>query len=213
MAPFLSVRARNFRKENFRFISNSQGVAPTQEDLVRFVRRGSRASHMPAHPQFSEDALFVLADYVREIRRLGVVDEVTRAFLEDEEEFAAEEVEEIAAERMTPGQPSSVPPRPAGYRIDTARGAQLFAKNCAPCHGPRGYGDGTEELLDELGRAIQPRDLSRGDYRGGRSDRDLFWRIRCGLPGTPMPALGSASVTDEEAWQLVDYLRLLVRGN
>jgi mono/diheme cytochrome c family protein len=60
-----------------------------------------------------------------------------------------------------------------------------------------------------------PRNLRQGVYRGGQRPLDLFCRIHQGIPGTPMPASGPASpgaegtLTEEEIWHLVDYVRSL----
>lgn len=57
-----------------------------------------------------------------------------------------------------------------------------------------------------------PRNLRQGIYRGGRRRIDLFWRVYAGIAGTPMPGLGPASagatgtLTEEEMWNLVDYV-------
>jgi mono/diheme cytochrome c family protein len=57
-------------------------------------------------------------------------------------------------------------------------------------------------------RTIEPRNLRAGVYRGGRRPIDLYWRVHQGVNGTPMPG-GSASLTEEEIWQIVDYVRSL----
>lgn len=57
-------------------------------------------------------------------------------------------------------------------------------------------------------RTIEPRNLRAGVYRGGRRPIDLFWRIHEGINGTPMPG-GSSSLTQEQIWQIVDYIRSL----
>ncbi|MCI0492197.1 MAG: cytochrome c [Planctomycetes bacterium] len=60
-----------------------------------------------------------------------------------------------------------------------------------------------------------PRNLRDGTYRGGRRPVDLFWRIAAGIPGTPMPAGGPArpdaqgTLSEEEIWQIVDYVHSL----
>lgn len=60
-----------------------------------------------------------------------------------------------------------------------------------------------------------PRNLRDGIYRGGQRPLDLFRRVHQGIPGTPMPAAGPASpgaqgtLTEEEIWHLVDYVRSL----
>ena len=56
-------------------------------------------------------------------------------------------------------------------------------------------------------RTARPRNLRLGIYRGGRRPVDLYWRIRNGIDGTPMPA--GQKLTDEQVWSLVDYVRNL----
>ena len=52
----------------------------------------------------------------------------------------------------------------------------------------------TEELYDTPGlhdiwdNVNQPRDLTRGIYRGGRRPVDLFRRVHAGIKGTRMPS-------------------------
>jgi mono/diheme cytochrome c family protein len=53
-----------------------------------------------------------------------------------------------------------------------------------------------------------PRNLREGAYRGGGRPIDIFWRVTSGIPGTPMPA-APANLTQEEAWQIVDYVHSL----
>jgi mono/diheme cytochrome c family protein len=53
-----------------------------------------------------------------------------------------------------------------------------------------------------------PRNLREGIYRGGGRPIDIFWRVTSGIPGTPMPA-APATLTQEEIWQLVDYVHSL----
>lgn len=70
------------------------------------------------------------------------------------------------------------------------------------------------ETLFPVRNAI-PRNLRLNTYRGGRRPVDFFWRIHQGIAGTPMPATGPAApgaqgtLTEEEMWNIVDYLRSL----
>lgn len=106
------------------------------------------------------------------------------------------------------------------------RGRVLYMSNrtkCYTCHGPLGRGDGgavedfwpkpgTSEkyaqrgLHDLWGYKLQPRDLTRGQYRGGRRPLDLYRRVFAGIKGTPMPAFGGTVLKDEEIWDLVNYV-------
>jgi mono/diheme cytochrome c family protein len=65
-------------------------------------------------------------------------------------------------------------------------------------------------------RNANPRNLRGGVLRGGRRPIDLYWRIHQGVAGSPMPAHGSprpgisGTLTDEEIWQLADYVLAMV---
>lgn len=109
------------------------------------------------------------------------------------------------------------------------RGRKLYLSDktkCATCHGPQGRGNGsatqdfwtnpvTNEkypnrgLHDIWGNQLPPRDLHRGIYRGGRRPIDIYRRIFAGIKGTPMPAFGPSALTDEERWDLVNYVMSL----
>jgi len=109
------------------------------------------------------------------------------------------------------------------------RGRRLYQSDkgkCYTCHGPHGRGDGTstEEfwkvegtsefyprrgLHDKWGNPLQPRNLTLGQYRGGRRPIDVFRRIYAGIAGTPMPAFGKTAMTDEEIWDVVNYVMSL----
>lgn len=105
-----------------------------------------------------------------------------------------------------------------------ARGKELFFSkeiDCASCHGPQGRGDGpstevvrknpltNEEypeagLYDDWGNKIKPRNLRKGQFRGGRRPIDVYRRLSAGIPGTPMQ--GFARLGDEKLWDLVNYV-------
>lgn len=111
--------------------------------------------------------------------------------------------------------------------------------NCASCHGKTGVGDGptkdydswTKEWTTSLGldpadreaieplldlgalkpRAISPRDLRAGIYRGGGRPGDIYLRIVNGIEGSPMPAVAKQpdnphGLTEAEVWDLVNYV-------
>jgi mono/diheme cytochrome c family protein len=81
-----------------------------------------------------------------------------------------------------------------------ARGRALFAANCALCHGERGDGHG----MRSAGFAKAPADFTDPFWRRSATPRHVFFVIREGIRGTPMPAWSSLS--EEEAWDLVAYL-------
>lgn len=63
---------------------------------------------------------------------------------------------------------------------------------------------------DDWGNPIRPGNLTTGQYKGGRRPIDIYWRIAKGINGTPMPVhLGSQLTTDEEVWDLVNFVLAL----
>jgi mono/diheme cytochrome c family protein len=87
-----------------------------------------------------------------------------------------------------------------------ARGAALYATNCASCHGDGGMGDGP------AGSALDPAPAAVAHTSQMMADDYLFWRLsEGGTPfGTSMPAW---KVFDEQArWDMVNYMRALGSG-
>jgi mono/diheme cytochrome c family protein len=201
---FIGVTPRDFWHEPFRYVSTLDGTA-TEQDLVQTIRLGRLAGQMPAAPWLSDEEVTALSAYVRELNRLGWVDRLTLEFAD--EGMSRAEIEEIATERVTPAEVISVPMLQPGFRPDLEVGRNVYMEGCASCHGPAGRGDGLDMPLDELGRPIKVRDLTRAPIQGGSDPFELFKRIRCGVPGTPMPA--QEALTDEQVWQLVFYTRFL----
>ncbi len=200
----LRVRPRDFWDERCRYVSTLNGV-PTLEDLMQTIGSGRHFGAMPARPNLTDKEVRILAQYVREITRLGWADRLTKEFADDDE-TTAEEIEEIALERVTPGEVVTERWHGPRFRADLEMGRELYLENCAACHGSWGRGDGLDMPLDERGKPIKVRDLTSGKFRGGTSEDEIFKRIRCGIPGTPMSA---AAVSDEEIWQLVHYVEFL----
>jgi mono/diheme cytochrome c family protein len=124
------------------------------------------------------------------------------------------------------------------------RGQALFygsVANCIKCHGDSALGDGQTTDYDEWTkefivdgknkdlvrqyvnhgllppRNIRPRNLRLGVYRGGMRPIDLYWRIKNGIEGVPMPAVtmkpaddpAAKGVTPEDIWDLVNYVESL----
>jgi len=120
-------------------------------------------------------------------------------------------------------------PRVADTAESRARGRMIYLSDkakCYTCHGPHGRGDGaaTEDfwpkpgsqekyanrgLHDFWGNPLSPRDLTKGQYRGGRRPIDLFRRVHAGIKGTPMPAFGGTVLKDEDIWDVVNYVMSL----
>jgi len=91
----------------------------------------------------------------------------------------------------------AVPPGLLESKAARARGAVLFEKNCAICHGVRGDGHGQRsQTLSE-----RPRDFTDRSWRERTSPRHVYYAIREGVRGTPMAAWPSLS--EEQSWDLV----------
>lgn len=91
-------------------------------------------------------------------------------------------------------------------------GQQLYADNCAACHGAAGAGDGAlaEALAasspTDMGRATtRPADFTEAASMLGASPALLHGKIIRGGMGTGMPYWGPI-FTEAQTWALVDYL-------
>ncbi len=96
-------------------------------------------------------------------------------------------------------------------------GGELFAANCAACHGEKGDGNGV--FADQLaaGSAIQDTNQSMGEHTQrpanftdpsamlSASPAHLQGKIIRGGMGTGMPSWG-AIFTDDQTWALISYL-------
>ena len=147
---------------------------------------------------------------------------------------AIEETANLLAAAWTQAETPEVLVIPTSQRVEDTpesreRGRLLYMSNttkCYTCHGPTGRGDGaaTEDfwdkpgtsvkypnrgLHDEWGNPLKPRNLTLGQYRGGRRPLDLFRRIRAGIKGTPMPAFGDTVLKDPQVWDVVNYVMSL----
>ena len=89
-------------------------------------------------------------------------------------------------------------------------GKQVFVKQCAPCHGLEGRGDGEAAYL----LYPRPRNFRAGKFRlvstwdGVPTDDDLFQTISRGMPGSAMPSWGY--LPEDTRWGLVAYVKSLV---
>jgi len=86
-------------------------------------------------------------------------------------------------------------PTPAG------RGARIFQRTCAPCHGADGRGSVRAALIKP------PRDLTNVEFQAQMSNEQLRHSIRVGRG--QMPAFGGLMADDEIA-DVIAFLRTLV---
>ena len=86
-----------------------------------------------------------------------------------------------------------------------AQGKVIYARECLSCHGVLGKGDGSaannlEKKVPDLS------DAGMNQY----SDGALFYKITVGR--RPMPNY-KKTLTDEERWHIVNYMRTLTSGS
>ena len=87
-----------------------------------------------------------------------------------------------------------------------AEGKDLFEGrgNCFMCHGMEGKGDGP---ASSKFRRHPPRDFTNCKFHAARTDGELFWVVKYGVPGTGMVRQIPWKLTDEQTWKIVAYVR------
>jgi len=95
-----------------------------------------------------------------------------------------------------------------------SRGRELFADNCASCHGRHGRGDGRKKLKDDFGARTWPRNLTKPwTFRAGATAADIYTRITTGIQGTQMPSFADPAsrkvLSDEDRAAIARYVTTL----
>lgn len=201
-AYLLHPAPRNLVRGEYRLVSTQNGV-PSDADLLDAITRGMPGSGMPPWDRLPEDDRAALVQTVRALWRA----DVRRGY--EEEGYDADEVEEYLAEDTVPGPGLSFDAESEPSLSAIGRGRMLFTRTCAPCHGQEGRGESTQDLRDSAGRPAPARDFTRGIFKGGGEAREIYARLRAGMRGTPMPSYDVASLPEEDAWNLVHYIRSL----
>jgi mono/diheme cytochrome c family protein len=83
-----------------------------------------------------------------------------------------------------------------------AAAEQLFTDNCVLCHGEKGMGDGPGAKTIK----VKPANFTDPKLQASETDGTLFWKMTNGRG--PMPSWRD-TLTDQERWQLVGYIRKL----
>ena len=91
---------------------------------------------------------------------------------------------------------------------DPATGKKTYDLYCVTCHGPTGDGQGP------VGKTLQPppRDFTKGDFKFGGADQEIFDVISNGAAaqgGSPLMAPWGAVIPEADRWGLVAYIRTL----
>lgn len=88
---------------------------------------------------------------------------------------------------------------------NVAKGQALFHGKafCVTCHGKDGKGLG--DIPGLVGKL--PRNFTDKVWQAARTDGELFWVLKNGSPGTDMAPFVPLVLTEEEAWQVLLYVR------
>lgn len=88
------------------------------------------------------------------------------------------------------------------------KGKQLFQGKafCLTCHGRDGKGLGGD-IEPETLKGPLPRDFTDRDWQAARTDGELLWILKNGSKGTAMASFVPLILTEEEAWQVLLYVR------
>ncbi len=90
---------------------------------------------------------------------------------------------------------------PYGGQADL--GANIFAINCAHCHGPDGAGEGQADIFLQAYNAPPAANLQ--EMPSGFNDGELYWVVTNGIDPY-MPSF-KRLLTAEERWAVVEHLR------
>ncbi len=91
------------------------------------------------------------------------------------------------------------------------KGERLFHGKafCVTCHGKDGKGFGGDIEPGTL-KGPLPRNFTDKEWQSARTDGELFWILRNGSKGTAMASFVPLILTEEEAWQVLRYVRSFV---
>ena len=89
-----------------------------------------------------------------------------------------------------------------------AKGKALYEGKafCKTCHGPDGKGLGGDIAPGSL-KGPLPRNFTDKKWQAARTDGELFWILQHGSKGTAMAPFIPLVLTEEEAWQVLRYVR------
>lgn len=110
-------------------------------------------------------------------------------------------VDQIEAARLVTN------PLPATLDI-VEKGKKLFEGKafCRACHGADGKGLGADIEPGSL-KGPLPRNFTDKAWQAIRTDGELFWILKNGSKGTAMASFIPLVLTEEEAWQVLRYVR------
>ena len=204
-AYLLNPKPRDISLGSFRLIS-TDNVVPTDEDLFRVISRGMPGSAMPPWGHLSAKDRWALVYQIKKLAREGEAERLLRSAKAEGRRMTSKEALEAAAPE--PGETIALPPEVEPTLESLMRGRQLYVAQCEKCHDLDGRGRQRQDLEDDEGNPIFPRDFTAGIFKGGTTSEDLAYRLLAGMPGTPMPAY---ELAPDELWPLIHYVQSLIK--
>jgi DMSO reductase family type II enzyme heme b subunit len=190
-ARYSSPQPRNFTKSHIKIRTTVFGKIPTDQDIFDTITLGMPGTTMPGWSHLSESDRWSLVLYLKSLGRKY------KRFIKKGKKHA----------------PVVVPNPPASFNLESlATGKKLFLQNCSGCHGVKGRSDGasTHKIVDIDSNAIWPRNLSKPwTFRRGNSRKQLFLTLRTGFSTTSMPRFSTRIFTDQQVWDIVNYVQTL----
>jgi mono/diheme cytochrome c family protein len=112
----------------------------------------------------------------------------------------------IPPERLEEAQSFQSPFSPSADIV--AAGKKLYEGKalCSACHGLEGAG-GTSDILT-LHDGQPPTNFADAAWQAARTDGEMFWILKHGSHGTDMAPYMPLYLTEDQAWQIVTYIRM-----
>lgn len=78
---------------------------------------------------------------------------------------------------------------------------------CVACHGINGRG--ITDVDPSLLKGALPTNFTSPQWQAARADGEILWVLKHGSPGTAMASFVPSVLSEQEAWQIILYLRSL----
>jgi mono/diheme cytochrome c family protein len=207
---------RNFTRPSFKFTKVPGSLLPSDESLIREVKRGLNGTPMLPW-DLSDEQLSDIIQYVKSLSPEGkgwrdIYNEVGQIVSSDGDPWVGREADAIAAGEVVYHSTAKCYSCHPGY-VTAAKLAEL---NDLPA-GSQPRPDFTypvakaTENYEVLGHPmlLLPPDFTWNDVRSGITPLDLFETIGAGIGGTAMPQWTGA-LPDEDIWAMAYYVAHLI---
>jgi mono/diheme cytochrome c family protein len=213
----------------------ARGRKPRRADLHRTVSKGIDGTSMPAFGLLSEKDIDAMVSYVIHLSIRGQVEYDTIAKLLESKDKETGKIDKgtlegqsirthvynraavVLTEWADSNKREAIKPLAYPYEgadektIEAAvrNGYQVFITEekggCVSCHTD--FGRQSPYKYDAWGTLVQARNLTAGNYRGGRRPLDLYWRIAGGIDPSGMKATSRLDAKD--TWDLIHFVQAL----